>query len=144
VARPYLYTLDELAQAIGAEELPESTELAVSPAQLARQLQVQPLGAAPLGAIVFPEIRTGVEGWAVERLSREDVSAEIWANLYCDQPGQRPPTLFEDLDGGPSTPSRSLADALAAAVPGYRVVLGRHAYAEPAGAARLLETLVAS
>lgn len=141
VVRPYLKTRAELAQTIGAQELPEPAELALSSAQLARQLHVEPLGSAALGMIVFPEIRTDVEGWAVERLAPADVRAGLWANLFGDPSAQRVPTLFEDLGGGPSLPSRSLAGALSEVVPGYRVLLGRHAYAEPEGATRLLETL---
>ena len=144
VPRLYLHTLAELAQLNAAEEVPEAAELTLSPAQLAHQLHVEALGSAPLGAIVFPELRPDVESWAVERMTPTDVSAQIWANLYGGQPGRRAPTLFEDFDGGASFPSRSLADALSQVVPGYRVILGRHAYAEPKGACRLLETLAAS
>lgn len=144
VARPFLHTREELAQAIGGDDRSESAELGLSLAQLARQLHVELAASAPLGAIVFPEIRTDVEGARVERLAPQDVSARIWANLFGEQPGQRPPTLFEDLDGGPSVPSRGLADALSEVAPGYRVVLGRNAYAEPESAARLLEILIAS
>ena len=144
VKRPYLYTADELCELIDRDDSPASTELALSPAQLARQLRVEPVGSAPLGAIVFPEIRGDVEGWVVERLAPKDVGAGIWANLYGDQSSGRAATLFEDLDGGPRVPSRSLAMALAAGVPGFRIVLGRNAYAAGDGASRLLELLVAS
>jgi hypothetical protein len=142
VRRLYLHTVAELGETLDNEDLPESARLALSPTQLARQLRVEPLGSAPLGAIVFPEIRTDVEGWFVERLAPKEVSAALWANLYGDQSGRRPPTLFEDFDGGPSVPSRSLADALSEAASGYRVVLGRNAYAEPDSANRLLQMLV--
>ncbi len=142
VERPYLYTLDDLAKTATREELAESAEFALSPAQLAHQLQVERLDSAPLGAIVFPWIRTDVDGWGIERLDPKEVSAGIWANLYGSRSGRRTPTLFEDLGGGPSVPSRSLADGLSEAAPGYRIVLGRGAYGEPDFARRLLEILV--
>jgi hypothetical protein len=144
VARPYLHTRDELTQVIGSDALPESAELGLTLAQLAHQLQVDLMAAAPLGAIVFPEIRADVQGWNVEPLAPKDVSARIWANLFGEQPTERPPTLFEELDGGPCVPSRHLADALSEAAPGYRIVLGRNAYVERESAARLLEILSAS
>jgi hypothetical protein len=144
VADLHMLNRDERTRAIEDAALPQVADFGLSLTQLAHQLRVEPRASAPLGAIVFPEIRTGVEGWTVERLAPNDVSARIWANLFGEQPGQRGPTLFEDLDGGPSVPSRALADALSRVATGYRVTLGRHAYAEAASSARLLETLLAS
>lgn len=142
VERPYLYSLDELARASPAEEDAGPAEIALSPPQLMRQMNVEALGSAPLGAVVFPEIRSDVDAWAVERLEPRDVSGEIWANLYGCRSGARAPTVFEEVGGGSSVPSRSLADALSESVPGHRIVLGRHAYDEPAFAARLLDVLL--
>jgi hypothetical protein len=142
VERPYLHAVDEISGAIGAEQLDGSAEFALSPAQVAQQLNVEPLASAPLGAIVFPEIRPDTAGSAVERLEPTEVSAGICANLYGKPSGRQEPTLFEELDGGRGIPPRHLADALSEAAPGYRVILGRDAYAAPDFAARLLETLL--
>jgi hypothetical protein len=142
VERPYLHAVNEVAGASLDEEIDGSAEFALSPAQLARQLNVKPLASAPLAAIVFPQIRPETAGFAVERLATAEVSAGIWANLYGKPSGRHEPTLFEELDGGTSASRRSLADALSEIVPGYRVVLGRDAYAAPDFAARLLETVL--
>ena len=142
VERPYLHGVAEIIAATRGEELDGSAEFALSPAQLARQLKVKPLASAPLGAIVFPEIRPDGRGFAVERLEPAEVSARIWANLYGQPSGRHEPTLFEELDGGKSALPRSLADALSEAAPGYQLVLGRDAYAVPDFAVRLLETVL--
>jgi len=144
VERPYLHTLDELASMVTGDGVPESTEFALSPAQVAHQLRVEPLGTAPLGAIVFPHIRTDVAGWDAERLAPKEVSARILANLYGGSSARFGSTIFEDLDGGRSLPSRRLSDELAEAAPGYRLAMGQHAYAEPSFSERLLETLLPS
>jgi len=142
VQRPYLHVIDEITGAIGGEELDPSVEFALSPAQLARQLTVRPLPAAPLGAIVFPQIRLDVSGWGVERLPPPKVSAGIWANLYGEASARHEPTLFEELDGGRCLPSQGDVDALSETTPGYRVILGRDAYAAPDFAERLLEAFL--
>jgi hypothetical protein len=142
VERPYLHAVNEVAGASLDEEIDGSTEFALSPAQLVRQLNVKPLASAPLAAIVFPQIRPATAAFAVERLDTAEVSAGIWANLYGKPSGRHEPTLFEELDGGTSASRRSLADALSEIVPGYRVVLGRDAYAAPDFAARLLKTVL--
>jgi hypothetical protein len=142
VERAYLYTIDELAQAAAAGEAAVPTEIQLTPAQLVQRLDVEPLSAAPAGAIVFPEIRADLDGFAVERLKPREVAAEIWTNLYGSRIGARAPTIFEELTGGFIPPSRRVADALAAAVPGYRVALGRLAYDEPGFAGRLLDAVL--
>jgi hypothetical protein len=140
VERPYLHTLEELAVA-AADGSPAAEELWLSPAQLLRQFAVEPLATAPLGAIVFPDVRPDAGGWALERLEPERLEAALWANLYGSPLDRRAATIFEELDGGPASPPRSLAAALAAAVPGYRLVLGPDAYARPDFALGLEEIL---
>jgi len=139
VERPYLYSLDELTQASPCGERTELAELALSPPQLLRQLEVDARASAPLGAIVFPRIQGDVDGGDVVPLSPAEVRAGIWANLYGNPSGRREPTVFEELDGGVIPPSPSLVDRLSRAVPGYRVLLGPRAYATRELAARLLE-----
>jgi len=141
VERPYLHAVDEIIGATRGEEIDGSAEFALSPAQLARQMKVKPLASAPLGAIVFPEIRPE-SGFAVERLEPKQASAGIWANLYGKPSGRHEPTIFEEIDGGQSACPRSLADALSEAAPAYRVILGHDAYGTPDFAARLLDTLL--
>ena len=146
VERPYLHSLAELAQASAAQastvHVGDTGELALSPAQLVRQMNTEARDVAPLGAVVFPQIRADIESWSVERLTPSEVGAEIWANLYGSACGLRAPTLFEELTGGLSVPSRDLADAIAASVIGYRVALGPRAYDDSAFAARLLESVL--
>ncbi len=142
VERPYLHAVAEVVGASPGEELDGSAEFALSPPQLARQLNVKTLASAPLSAIVFPQIQPELAGFAVERLKTAEVSKGIWANLYGKPSRRREPTLFEELDGGTSGLRRSLADALSRVVPGYRVILGRDAYAVPDFAARLLEAVL--
>jgi hypothetical protein len=136
VERPYLYTLGELA---AATEAPRSApdELTLSPAQLLHQFGVQAVDAAPLGAVVFPHVRVDADGWALERLDTQQVDAALWANLYGSPVDRAAATIFEDVEGGPTPPSRQMAQALSAAAPGYRLVLGRDAYADPELAVRL-------
>ncbi len=142
VERPYLHAVDEVRAAGSGEELDGSAEFALSPPQLARQLNVEPLASAPLAAIVFPQIRPEAPGFVVERLEAADVREAICANLYGKPSGRQAPTLFEELDGGTTASPQDLAEALSRAVPGYRVVLGLDAYATADFAGRLLAAVL--
>jgi hypothetical protein len=139
--RPYLHSVAELAGANNGEEIDGSTEFALSPAQLMCQLKVTALPSAPVGAIVFPEIGHDVERWAVEPLAPPEVSSGILSNLYGMVSRRQEPTLFEERDGGTSASPNGLAQALSETVPGFRVRLGRDAYAGPSLVARLLEAV---
>jgi hypothetical protein len=142
VERPYLHALAEVVGAGAGDELDGSVEFALSPPQLARQLDVKPLASAPLAAIVFPQIRPESRGFTVERLEKAEASRAVWANLYGKRSRRLEPTLFEEVEGGASGPSRSRADALSRVVPAYRVVLGRDAYAAGDFPSRLLEAVL--
>jgi hypothetical protein len=142
VDRPYLHAVDEIRAAGSRQELDASTEFALSPPQLARQLNVEPLASAPLAALVFPQIRPAAPGFAVERLEAADVREAICANLYGKPSGRQVPTLFEEIDGGASASPQDLAEALSGDVPGYRVVLGLDAYTAPDFATRLLAAVL--
>ena len=140
--RPYLHQLGEILGADRDEtDRPAEVEFALSPAQVAHQLHVQAIDAAPLGAIVFPEIRADVAGYALERLDPPVVGAKLWRNLYGTASARSEPTLFEEIEGGLRAPQRELADGLAGSVPGYRIVLGRAADDAPDLIARVLETV---
>jgi hypothetical protein len=123
------------------EEPRESQELMLSPPQVARRLGVRRTVAAPLGALVFPEVDTSMDGWTAERLSPTEAEARIWANLFGDAAQPRPATVFEEMDGGRSEPDRALAEEIAAGVPGFRATLGRGAYEGPDFARRFLTAI---
>lgn len=134
VERPYLLSLDELARCRGAYAPSAAIELALSPAQVAQRLRADRLGEAPLGAVVFPEVRPDVEGWTAERLTASIAAAAMRANRYGGAHlGQSEPTVFEDGAGrtGPRPPEETIADDLFGATPAYRLALGRDAYREP-------------
>jgi hypothetical protein len=140
VERPFLRSLAELSRETGPD-VPRDVELALSPAQLASRLGVEPLGLAPLGALVFPEIRADRRGFGVEQLDTTGVRERLAASLYGVAAGRTEPTIFEKLDGGLRPPPTDLADALCEAVPGYRVVVGVDAYAATDSGARIFETI---
>lgn len=137
VDRPYLYSLDELAEAGAALEPARPAEFALSPPQLLRQLGVEPRASAPLGAILVPRIQAHGEDGALVRLDPAEARAAIWSNLYGRPATGREPTLFEEMDGGVAPPAPALVDRLAQAVPAYRVTLGPRAYASPGLADRI-------
>jgi hypothetical protein len=142
VERPYLYRIDELAREAAGESPSDAGEVLLSPTHLLRQMKVEPLGAAPLGAIVFPTIRGEVDGWLVERLDPRRVAAELQSNLYGKTCAMRPPTVFEELSGGRSAPSADAVEAISESVRGYRAHLGPNAYADPGFAEHMLEAVL--
>jgi hypothetical protein len=127
VERPYLHTIAELER--GDSDSPADAELALSPAEVARRLGVERSAAAPLGALVFPEVDTNANGVALTRLGPEEVRDLLLANRYGLVSARDSATVFEELEGGPRGAPAELAQALAEAVPGFRAVLGRDAYA---------------
>jgi hypothetical protein len=140
VERPFLRSLAEIAGETGPDAAPD-LELALSPAQLARRLGVEPLGFAPLGALVFPEIRADRRGFGVERLDAAGVRERLAASLYGAAARRAEPTVFEELDGGLRPPPTDLADALSEVAPGYRVVVGVDAYAAPDSGVGIFEAI---
>jgi hypothetical protein len=144
VDRPYLYTIDELARARDdghASAASDMDEIALSPPQLLRQIDARPLASAPLGGVVFPELRRDLDGWTVERLEHRDAAAALLANLYGSASSRREATIFEEVSGGVRAPSADLADAIARSAPSRRLVLGPNASAERDFAARLLDAI---
>lgn len=138
IERPYLYGEREQPDA-GAEPR-RSGLLMLSPPQVARRLGATRTASAPLGALLFPEI-DAADGWDIDPLPEAEAAERIWGNLFGDAARPRPSTVFEALAGGRSAPDRELADAIAAAAPGFRVRLGRGAYDAPDFAGRLLEEI---
>ncbi|MEO8605093.1 MAG: hypothetical protein ABI629_21175, partial [bacterium] len=139
--RLYLHVVAESIGDLDDRGGAAQTEFALSPAQVAHQLRVEALDAAPLAAIVFPEIRSDVDRWVIERLDSEEVGAKLGTNLYGRPSGRSEPTLFEEMEGGLHLPQRELAEELSASVPGYRVALGASCYTDPDFTARLLDAL---
>lgn len=140
-ARPYLYTLDELAGGNFNDGDEETDMVALSPAQFCRQMNVQPVGTAPAGAVVFPRLAAGMDGWFIERLEAPAVRTALRSNIYGRTLERRGPTVLEELTGIAAAPSAETLDSLAENVPGYRLVLGPDACDEPDFAARLFESL---
>jgi hypothetical protein len=138
--RPYLHSVAELERAPNGGP-PAAGELILSPAQLAHRLAVRPATCAPIGALVFPEVSDAIDGWSVDRLAPAATRTRIWENLFGGASRPREPTLFEDMAGGRGLPSPEVAAELAEAAPGYRVVLGRGAYARRDFAGRFLASL---
>lgn len=141
VARPYLYSRAELATAVPSEELVGSADFALTPNQIASRLGAEMLAEAPCGAIVFPEICAEEAAWGIEPLAPDEVATRMRANLYGAATGERPSTFFEELGGGRRDAPQALIDAIAGGVAGYRVRLGRNAYADSALSQRLAQLL---
>jgi hypothetical protein len=119
------------------------SDLSLTPAQFARQLGVEVSRGAALRAVLFPEIREEEPGTSLQKLEPFEVERRIRTNLFGSGMVGRPQTLFENLEGAAAAPPEVLASAVAARVSGFRVVLGRKAYDDPAGATRLLDAVCA-
>lgn len=141
VARPYLYTLKELAARAGEVAEPAAEFFALSPAQFAHRLGVRTQATAPLAALVLPWVDTSAGGWSAERLTPPAVGQALRATRY-GQAGPRRRTVIEELVGPAHMPD-GREDALAASVPAFRVRLGRDVYREPDFAARFTEQVLA-
>jgi hypothetical protein len=142
IERPYLHTIAEAIAPSGGDGRRDADELALSPAQIGYQLGVTARAEAPLGATLFPEIRTDRSGARLVRLDEAQVAERLWSNLY-GRPSERSvSTVFECQAGGFVAAPRERADEVAARVPGFRVELGPDAYAAPDFAARLLDEVL--
>lgn len=139
IERPYLHTIAESIAAAGPADRRDAEELALSPAQIAHQLGVTARDEAPLGAIVFPEIRADRSGSLLMRLAPDEVAERLRSNLYGRPSGRRVATLFEEHDGGSAPTPYERTDEVAARVPGWRALLGHDAYAMPDFAAQFLD-----
>jgi hypothetical protein len=147
VSRPYLYGLDELVREQGGPprggvRSDRSDDLALSPPQFLRQMAVEARASAPLGAILFPQVRPDVDRSTITPIGRDEAADEIWSNLYGPPVGCRETTLFEELDGGVRHPLRRQVDDFVRSAPAYRVLLGPNAYVTSELAERVLETVV--
>ncbi len=142
VARPYLYTIAELENAEPSEEPVDSVDFILTPNQIAPRLRARTHAEARLGAIVFPQVCPDEATWSVEPIAANDVVAAVHDNLYGVATGERPATFFETLGGGSHGVSHALAAAIGAGVAGYRVRLGRQAYANGGLSEHLRQLLV--
>jgi hypothetical protein len=117
--------------------LSQASNLLLTPAGFAGRLGAARVGAAPLHAIVLPEVSHDAEGCALEALAGNAALGELDASLYGVATHREEPMLFQSLFGPADTglPSmRQRLEGLAAAVPVYRCRLGRDAYSQPAAA----------
>lgn len=110
-------------------------DFSLTPAQFAQRSAARTVGAAPVAAIVFPEIDPRLTGRALVALALEDGLARLLAARYGARSANRPGTIFEAASGvRDGAPERSADQALrlAAAVPMYGCVLGTGASGESA------------
>src|SRR4051794_21903355 len=128
VDRPYLLSERELAAVEDCTRVPVEVELALTPAQVAMRLRVDRVAEAPLGAFVFPQVRTDVRGWDVQRLSEDETVVALTGCVYGGRRRPGTATLFERLVGGARSPTAAQIDDAARAAPGYRILLGPDAY----------------
>jgi hypothetical protein len=110
-------------------------DIHLSPAHLAERLGSSCVPAAPLSAIVFPEIAGDLDTWTVDALSAADGVAQLEACFYGARQKDSPPTVLETI-GGP-LPRRAepagMARDLAGRVRFFRCRLGPRAYERDAG-----------
>jgi hypothetical protein len=109
----------------------------LSPAQLARRLGAEIVPAAPIAAIVFPEICPETVTWSLDIVAPGDGTARLRESLYGARSGSRPRTIFDEMVGGRSPCAQeqeTLAARLAARLPLFRCRLGGLAYRDGADA----------
>jgi energy-coupling factor transporter ATP-binding protein EcfA2 len=116
-----------------------SAALALSPAQLARQLDTRLGAPAPLGAVVFPEPHSDPDGLAVERLDAEDAERRLLTARYGRHTGTSEATVF-DLTRVRRTDAADHAAiaALAGRIPCFVVRTGTRRLADRRTAAAIL------
>src|SRR5262249_54328562 len=110
---------------------------ALSPSQLAHRLGGTSAQSERLACILFPQVDAGVATWTLEAMTPAEVGQSIESNLYGAANGARPPTVFEKYAGGLHAVAAGLTAQIAAAAAGYRLRLGRDAYAGAALGQRL-------
>jgi hypothetical protein len=127
--RATLFHTGEL-QTPEAASLGAGARLVLSPAQFAHQLGATTAGAAPLGAIVFPEISAEESVWSLHPVGRDDGAARLCQGLYAGRSGPREATLFHSLVGEANSAEAqtTLARRLATETPLVRCRLGPDAY----------------
>ena len=108
------------------------SDLSLSLAQFARQLNSRLEPSAPVGAILFPEISPTTSGWSLEPVDPTEAAARLCRNIYGSAVAPGTDAIFQRMTGAlPSINGRDfLADRLAAAVPMIRCRLGEGAYNE--------------
>jgi hypothetical protein len=136
-ARPALLSAAELAAGAGGAPAPGARlHLSLSPGQLARRLGADVAAAAPIAAIVFPEIAPAAVSWSLDAIAPADGATRLRECVYGRSSGARATTIFAALAAGPrraEPPRAALVDRLAARIPLFRLRLGQHAYRDGAG-----------
>ena len=103
-------------------------DLALSPPQVLRQLGAEAQASGRLAATLFLRLEPAIETWAIEPLDAAAVSLGLAANLYGNASGRESATIIEGIDGGRVVPASKVLEQLAAAAPGYTLLLGPGAY----------------
>jgi hypothetical protein len=106
--------------------------LVLSLAQLARQLNSRLEPAAPVGAILFPEISPTATGWSLSSMDPTEAVARLRGNIYGSALAPGAGAIFQRITGAlPGANGRDfLVGHLAATVPMIRCLLGKRAYSE--------------
>jgi len=84
--RRHYLTMQECASGSTLIEPPTRQPPSMSPAQFCRWLGVQPLAAAPLGALVFPRVDPTVERFVLRELGASEAADRIHASLFSAGP----------------------------------------------------------
>jgi len=135
VAGPFTMTRAETREALAAREPVEgATELRLSAAQLAASLPTGLRAAAPLRAVVFPEIGAGGDAPSFDRLSAPEADTRLRASIYGGHGNEDAPTVLTELVAGSCARSQrgaairhamaELATGLTSRVPCFRLVPG--------------------
>jgi hypothetical protein len=140
VERPLLLHAAELA-ACAPGPAPSAERLTLSPLQLARRLGAGCTPAAPVAALLFPEIDAQQRGSRLERLAADAAARAIATSRYGVRMQPRPRTVFEELVKceRPEPRDDALVTRLAGELPCFRCRLGPDAYEQ--GPDALLEAL---
>jgi len=137
LARPYLFRREEYRSATPAPGDWRRRDVAMSPPQFLGQLGAEARESTGADLFVLPQVHDDHPGWSLTRLSDEELRSALRANRYGACSGRREATVFEEIEDGSPADSVALVESMAQCCRGYRLVLGRGAYASRALAERL-------
>ncbi len=135
--RPYLFRREEYASARRASGDWRRRELAMSPSQFLGQLGAEARASTTVALVVLPQVQDDHPGWSLIRLSDDELRSALGANRYGAYSDRREATIFEELEDGSAADSAALVESMMQCGRGFRLVLGRGAFASRALAERL-------
>lgn len=136
--RPLLHHRQEIREPVW----PPVAALTLSPAELARRLEVRCVARMPVAAVIGVEIDGSCSGWSLEPIGAEGASAVLRGGLYGGD-GTRAPTIFERSLGAVAPVTRfASVERLATALPVLRCRLGPDAYEVTTAGPTLLDALL--